>query len=92
MIAHHTNHIPCDGKEKEIHCSGTVQAAGRILSVPCSAGVAAVVLGRKAFSLKGCKVYSPSQCVTVLHNPVGHSYGKCFLEDLVNIFCHVRID
>lgn len=70
MISHHANHILRDGKEGR--CGGDsllrrdtsiVQAAGRILSVPWNIGVAAVVLGRKAFSLKGCKVYSSSHCV-----------------------------
>lgn len=43
----------------------TVQAAGIILSVPWNIGAAAVVLGRKAFSPKGCEVHSSSHSVTV---------------------------
>lgn len=99
MIAHHPNHIPCDGKEGRCkreslfrRDTSTVQAAGIILPVPWNIGAAAVVLGRKAFSLKGCKVYSSSHCVAVLPNPVGHSYGKCSLENLVNTLCNFRID
>lgn len=100
MIAHHPNRVPRDGKEGRRggdslfrRDTSIVQAAGMILSVPWYVGgAAAAVLSRKAFSLKGCKAYSSSHRVTALCNPVGHSYGKCFLENPVNTFCRFRID